>query len=292
MVREKLVNTTDYHLKREITRRCGADEDISEMFSDDSSVPIQIVATCSHQHNRKVDELLKCTGILDDYPKIVLGGGRNVFARSVCAAIKDLHTINADAAVEQMFGAIREVLLEVYEKLTVENNNDQDVKLAKQGLWAAYSLLSVLSNNVKQSLKLDGIAVAISNNLETGTAEGKDGSRDGFPIIRILVVLPEDSFEHIAQYATEDYFFFKQLKLVLHEEDQYEFFIKQQEKINMLTEQINNKEAAELKGNQGDEITEKDKLKEEDGRQHPEYQENDLRNEGNKIDELYNIEIL
>lgn len=218
MVFEQLVQDSQYHLMRETMPEVKSITSF-DTFWDCGYSQVQIIAICSEHHDWDIEKVSQSMKVPKGKAIVNLVGQEDaVYARSVCVSVKDIRGIDAEKSLEGLFEAIREMLLEVSKRLTAENGNENEVKIAQNGIAQACVQIDMICHNLTTRLRDNIYAEQISNLLETGALSSNSGSRDGFPVIRLLVLLSGSAFEYIAQFANAEFYFFKQIRTVLHDE--------------------------------------------------------------------------
>lgn len=141
-----------------------------------------------------------------------------IFAKSICISVNDLKTIDPQNALNEVFTTIRETLLKVADRMQSENGNEQEIRIAQQGLQNACEQIRKICLRLDYRLTELDYASEISSLLVNGRPDENDGVKDGFPTLRILVLLSEEAFANIAKFAEPKYYFFKQIRWVIHNE--------------------------------------------------------------------------
>ena len=228
MILEALVRNGNFNLVHETLQNAQKTVDYLETFWQCSHVnygdgygKIQIAVICgedgllpasSLSNNFVVRDEAHVVDLLSDDP------ASPVFAKSICISINDLKTTDPQNALNEVFKAIRETLLQVADRIQPENGNEQEIGIAQLGLQNACEQIRKICLRLEHRLTEFDYASDISCLLVNGRPDENDGAKDGFPTLRILVLLSEEAFTNIARFAEPIYYFFKQIRWVIHNE--------------------------------------------------------------------------
>lgn len=184
-------------------------------FLNDFSPGVHIAVACGAEETWTVNDFAK---ILVEYrPESLVNQQvvpfdnefplREVIVYCICAAVIKKNDGRSGGGVEFFLDNVSKVLKSISERVDAQGGGDEDVKAAKDAIRRASEEIAELAARVsvrmRSKSRMEEIQADLSN----------DNVKNGFPIVKIVVFLPEDAF---GGFAEEEYYFFSQIERVLH----------------------------------------------------------------------------